>query len=65
MSDVWDLTKRENGDHVLIALTRDECRIVVDLLERYDMDHDTEGYRAMQEIERCLRDQKDSDGERV
>jgi len=56
MTDVWDLTDKEQGDHVLIALTPDECRSVVDALTRRPADK--AGWTARTEVIRCLRDQK-------
>lgn len=64
MPDVWDLTKKAQGDHVLIALTIDECKA---LIQCVNMAERTPGFAYMgeiagrEEIRRSLRDQKDID----
>lgn len=58
MPDVWDLTKEGQGDHVLIALTLDECSALLDENDvRYSANPHT--IRAREEIARTVRDQKD------
>jgi hypothetical protein len=60
-ADVWDLTTKEGGDHVLIALTVDECNAILDALNDRDKgpyDHMSSAYRAHQQIRWSLRDQK-------
>lgn len=65
MTDVWDLTDKDKGDHVLVALTVDECEGLIAtrhiIAEREeDMGLTLLPYRsAVEEIGRCLRDQKD------
>lgn len=58
MTDVWDLTDKERGDHVLIALTPEECRSLVAAINEPVYGPDEEARRAAEEIRRCLRDQK-------
>jgi len=63
MSDVWDLTKKAHGDHVLIALTPNECAAVIDALkEQGDGEKSPHSKNlvgaARREIVNSLRDQK-------
>jgi hypothetical protein len=63
MTDVWDLTDKDKGDHVLIALTVAECKqALFDLGDcRSYYQDDAVNHRVMEEIRRSLRDQKDID----
>lgn len=56
-ADVWDHTDKERGDHVLLALTPDECEALLDSIEDSRFSS-PEQQRAGEELRRCLRDQK-------
>lgn len=63
--DVWDLTDKEGGDHVLIAFTVDECQAVMLALDeqekrdRSPYHHMSSAHSARREVANSLRDQKD------
>lgn len=57
MSDVWDLTDKDKGDHVLIALTVEECRALLN--PRVRASTAQQGLASgLHEIRLALRDQK-------
>lgn len=58
MPDVWDLTEREQGDHVLLALKPEECQALLNGGSGYMHSNFEHLNRAKEEIRRSLRDQK-------
>lgn len=60
MSDVWELTDKDKGDHVLIALTPEECvsLLTLDTVYMGKDEHIIAAKRVHEEVRRCLRDQK-------
>ncbi len=54
--DVWDLTDQDGGDHVLVALTIEECHSIVEALDKIDT---RSALSAQREISNTIRDQKD------
>jgi hypothetical protein len=62
-SDVWDLTGKEGGDHVLVALTIDECKalLAINTIFMGDSNHVNAAMTAIEQIRLALRDQKDID----
>lgn len=65
-ADVWDLTDKDKGDHVLIALTPKECLAVIayighglaDSWECYDEEQVEAAVSAQRDIGNSLYDQK-------
>jgi hypothetical protein len=56
--DVWDLTEKAGGDHVLIALTVDECEAVIERLPHGNKKGNPAS-TAREQIRLSLRDQKE------